>query len=262
MSSFLSALWAETLKARRSMITPLTAAGLLLLPLAGGLFMIILKNPDQAREWGLISQKAQLTAGVADWTSFFGIIGQGSAGLGAVVFSIITAWVFGREFSDRTAKELLALPTRRWVIVAAKLFVTALWSLLLTVLIFLAALGVGAAVAIPGWSAGLGREAFASIALMSVLTIALLPLVAFFASLGRGYLPPIGWTVLALALANLSAVLGWGDWFPWAVPLVASKTIGSQAGGLPLHSYLVVVCTFLAGLALTFAWWRSADQAR
>ena len=58
MKPFLAAFWAETLKARRSLITPLTAAGFLLLPLAGGLFMLILKNPAQARAWGLISAKA------------------------------------------------------------------------------------------------------------------------------------------------------------------------------------------------------------
>jgi ABC-2 type transport system permease protein len=262
MSPFFSALWAETLKTRRSMITPLTAGGFLLLPLAGGLFMVILKNPEQAREMGLISQKAQLTAGVADWPSFFGILSQGAAGLGAIVFSMITAWVFGREFSDHTAKELLALPTRRSVIIGAKFLLIALWALSLSIVVFLCGFGVGAAVDIPGWSAELGWATFWLFTVMAVMTIMLMPLVAFFASLGRGYLPPLGWTVLTLALANLSSVLGWGDWFPWAVPLVASKMIGSHANDIAPHSYWVVVCTMFVGLALTFGWWQRADQAR
>jgi ABC-2 type transport system permease protein len=79
MNAFGSAFWAEALKARRSKITLLTAAGFLILPLASGLFMIILKNPEQARAMGLISTKAQLTAGVADWPSFWGILLQGIA---------------------------------------------------------------------------------------------------------------------------------------------------------------------------------------
>jgi ABC-2 type transport system permease protein len=120
MNALLSAFWAETLKARRSKVSVLTAAGFLILPLMAGLFMIILKDPERARAMGLISVKAQLAAGVADWPTFFGMLTQGTAIGGAFLFAIITAWVFGREFSDRTAKELLALPTPRAVIVGAK----------------------------------------------------------------------------------------------------------------------------------------------
>jgi ABC-2 type transport system permease protein len=262
MNAFLSALWAETLKARRSKITPLTAAGFLLLPPAAGLFMLILKNPEQARAMGLISQKAQLTAGVADWPSFFGILSQGVAGLGALVFTLITAWVFGREFSDRTVKELLALPTPRATIIGAKFLLATLWAFVLTLTVFAAGLGVGAIVDIPGWSPQLEWTSFSLTMLTTLLNVMLMPLVAFFASLGRGYLPPVGWTLLAMALANLVSVLGWGDWFPWAVPVVVSGMIKTHAEQVGLHSFLVVLVAFFVGTTATFAWWRSADQAR
>ena len=72
--------------------------------------MIILKDPEQARAMGLIGAKAQLTAGVADWPTFFSMLLQGTAGGGAILFAFITAWVFGREFSDHTAKELWPFP--------------------------------------------------------------------------------------------------------------------------------------------------------
>lgn len=262
MNAFFSALWAESLKARRSKISLLTAAAFLILPLAGGLFMIILKNPEQARAMGLISTKARLTAGVADWPTFFSILSQGIAGGGALLFSLITAWVFGREFSDHTVKELLALPTPRWVIVAAKFALTALWILALTLLIFAVGLGVGSALDIPGWSAELQWTSFRTVFVTSLLTFMLMPLVALFASSGRGYLPPIGWTLFALVFADLISLLGWGDWFPWAVPLLVSGTVTPQAEQVGLHSYLVVLLACLAGVAATFAWWRSADQTR
>ena len=40
----------------------------------------------------------------------------------------------------------------------------------------------------------------------------------FFASLGRGYLLPIGIAVLTVILGNLAITLGWGEYFPWSVP--------------------------------------------
>ena len=262
MNAFLSAFWAETLKARRSKVSLLTAAGFLILPLVGGLFMIILKDPERARAMGLISVKAQLTAGVADWPTFFGILAQGTAVGGAILFSMITAWVFGREFSDHTAKELLALPTPRGVIVGAKFVLTALWMLGLTLLIFVIGLGIGTAVDIPGWSLELEWTSFWSLIAIALLTFMLMPFVALFASAGRGYLPPLGWAFFMLALAQIAAVLGWGDWFPWSVPALLSGMAGPRAEQIGMHSYVLVGLAFIVGIAATFAWWQRADQAR
>ncbi len=262
MNAFLSAFWAETLKARRSKVSLLTAAGFLILPLVGGLFMVILKDPERARAMGLISVKAQLTAGVADWPTFFGILAQGTAIGGAILFAMITAWVFGREFSDHTAKELLALPTPRGVIVGAKFVLTALWMLGLVLLIFVIGLGIGTAVDIPGWSLELEWTSFWSLITIALLTFMLMPFVALFASAGRGYLPPLGWAFLMLALAQIAAVLGWGDWFPWSVPALLSGMAGPRAEQIGMHSYVLVWLAFIAGIAATFAWWQSADQAR
>lgn len=262
MKPFRAAFWAETLKARRSKISLLTSAGFTLLPLVAGLFMIILKDPKRAKSMGLISVKAQVIAGVADWTTFFEILTQGTAIGGAVLFAIITAWVFGREFSDHTVKELLALPTPRVSVVGAKFILTALWILGLTLFIFLVGLGIGAAVEIPGWSQELVWLSFWSLMMTALLTFMLMPFVAFFASAGRGYLPPLGWTFLTLALAQIVALLGWGDWFPWSVPALFSGMAGSPTDQLGMHSYVLVLLAFIVGTSSTFAWWRSADQTR
>ena len=49
MNNFSSALWAETLKMIRSKVPLTTALGFCIAPLAGGLFMIILKDPEMAK---------------------------------------------------------------------------------------------------------------------------------------------------------------------------------------------------------------------
>jgi len=262
MKTFLSAFWAETLKARRSKLPWFIAGGFLILPLVSGLFMVILKDPERAKELGIISMKAQLTGGVADWPSFFEMIKMGTGIAGAILFAIITAWVFGREFVDHTAKELLALPTPRGVIVGAKFVLTALWIMGITLIIFVVGLGVGAAVDIPGWTPALAWDAFWSMLLIAFLTAMLMSVVALIASAGRGYLPPLGWAFLTMALAQIMAVMGWGEWFPWAVPSLLSEFSGPQSGPLGMHSYLMVLFVFIVGFAGTFAWWRSADQTR
>ncbi len=262
MINFTSALWAETLKMRRSKVPLFTALGFSMAPLAGGLFMIILKDPEAAKSMGLISAKAQLMVGVADWPAFFGLLTQAVAAGGMVLFSIITIWVFGREFSDRTVKELLALPTSREAIITAKFIVMVVWSLALTLLIFGVGLVVGTLVLIPGWSMELLRTSFINVLGAAVLTIPLMSFVALLASVGRGYLPPFGWTIFTLVLANIAAIMGWGDWFPWAVPGIFSGAAGPRENLLGMHSYVIVILTSIIGLAATFWWWRNADQAR
>jgi ABC-2 type transport system permease protein len=262
MNNFFAALFAETLKLRRSKVPLFTALGFSMMPLAGGLFMIILKDPVAARSMGLISTKAQLTMGTADWPAFFGLLAQAVAAGGMILFAIITIWVFGREFSDRTAKELLALPTSRETIVTAKFIVIVVWAFAITLLIFGIGLMVGSLVVIPGWSTELLRTAFINILGAAMLTIPLMSFVALLASVGRGYLPPFGWTIFTLVLANIAAIMGWGDWFPWAVPGIFSGAAGPRTEMLGLHSYVIVILASIIGLAATFWWWRNADQAR
>ena len=261
MNPFLAAFWAESLKARRSKVSLGISAGFLILPLVAGLFMVILKDPERARAMGLISMKAQLAGGVADWATFFDILLQGTAIGGGILFAFITAWIFGREFSDHTVKELLAVPTARWVIVSAKFFLTGLWIIGLTILSFVVGLGIGTLVGIPGWSSDLVWTSFGSLFLIALLLLMLMPLIALFASIGRGYLPPIGWAFLTLVAAQIAGVLGWGDWFPWSVPVLVSGMLGPRAEQMGTHSYLLVLLAFIVGIAGTFTWWQRADQA-
>jgi ABC-2 type transport system permease protein len=262
MTYFLSALWGEVLKARRSMITLLTALGVMLLPLAGGLFMVILKDPEAARNAGLISTKAHIVAGSADWPAYFAILLQGTAAAGALIFALITSWIFGSEFSNRTNTRLLALPASRSSIVLAKFALLAGWTLALGVLIFLGGLTVGSIVKIPGWSPGLAGTCLRSLLGIVILTYMLMPLVALLASAGRGYLPPIGWAFFTLALAQIAAFLGWGDRVPWSVPAVLSGAAGPASSAVGLHSYVMVAAAFALGLGATLLWWLQADQAR
>lgn len=262
MSNFTAALWVELLKARKSKVPYITAIGFSLAPLMGGFFMVILKDPVRAREMGLLATKAEMIAGVADWPTYFAILAQAVAVGGMLLFAMLTIWIFGREFVDHTAKELMALPTSRSAIVGAKFVVVLLLGVLLTLYIFGLGLVVATLVDIPGWSMALIVSAALSIIGAAILTLALMPFIAFFASLGRGYLPPFGWTFLTIFFANITAYTGWGDWFPWTVPALFSGAAGPRAEQLGMHSYLLVLMAMTVSTLATFVWWQRADQAR
>ena len=262
MNAYLAALQTEGLKAFRSKVPVLTMLGFFIAPLIGGLFMVILKDPEAAKSMGLIGTKAQLTAGVADWPTFFNLLAQATAIGGAIIFAIVTTWVFGREFSDHTVKELLSLPTSREAIIAAKFTVIVLWTLTLTLLSYGLGLIVGNAVVIPGWSSELLRSATVDILGAGILTIMLLPFVAFLASIGRGFMAAFGWAIFTVAIAQIAVVMGWGSWLPWSVPALFSGAVGPRAEVLGMHSYIIVALSSAIGFFITFYWWRNADQTK
>lgn len=257
MSNYARAFNVEVLKARRSKMPTLTALGAALLPLAGGFFIFIIRNPELARSAGLISAKAQIAMGTADWQTYLGFLAQGTAVGGILLFGLVGSWMFGREYSDRTLKDLLALPTPRATIVLGKFVVIVLWAAVLTLLICLIALGAGAAMALPPLPASLIAQGIMTILISLALSIALVTPVAFFASAGQGYLPPIGFMIVAVFFAQLFNVTGYGEFFPWAIPALFSQ--GKEIGAI---SYLIVFLTSVIGMAATFLWWEFADQSK
>ncbi len=98
----------------------------------------------------------------------------------------------------------------------------------------------------------------AMMASMACLVVAVTLPFAFFASVGRGYLLPMGVAVLTLMLTNVVALAGWGEYFPWAVPGLYAQARDSLA---PI-SYWIVAATGLAGAIATYLWWKYADQNR
>ena len=127
MTRLRAAVATEFLKSRRSRVPWGVAAGFSIAPLVMGLFMVILKDPEAARALGLLGSKAQLTAGTADWPTYWSLLGQAVTVGGSVLFAFLTAWVFGREFADRTVRGLLASATPRRTIVMAKALVVVAW---------------------------------------------------------------------------------------------------------------------------------------
>lgn len=171
------------------------------------------------------------------------------------------SWIFGREYSDRTIKDLLALPTSRNIIVLSKFLLVFLWCLLLAILVFALGLIVGNAVDIPGWSPTIVMQGLSVFFICTILTILLSTPVALFASIGRGYLSPLGFVVLTLVLAQIIAATGYGQFSPWAIPALASGIVGSKSSTLENVSVIIVLLTSACGLFGTILWWRYADQS-
>lgn len=259
MNTLANLIWIEFRKAIRSKMPLFTAGGSLFMPLGIAFLLFVSKNPEISRKMGLISTKATLMSDTAaNWPIYLVTFAQVLAIGGLFLTALILAWVFGREFSDQTLKDLLAVPVSRSSILLAKFILAAAWSAALATLIFGAGLVVGALFRLGGGSASVLLQGITRAAICACLAIAAGLPFAFFASLGRGYLLPIGVLIMTLIMANLVTAAGWGEYFPWAILSIYAQ--GKDA--LSPVSYLIVFLTGLIGMVGTYLWWKYADQNR
>jgi len=257
-----AALWAEVLKIRHSIVVWITVAAAMLAGLVGAFFMFVLQDLDRARSIGLLGTKALLNSGSADWPGYFALTAQTAAVGGLIIFGIIMIWLFGREFADRTAKDLLALPTSRTAVVLAKFLAAYIWCLALTLLLVGLTLAFGTILDLPGWSPAAGLHGAGAVLSTGALTTGLVTTYALVASAARGYLASIGAMILTVFAAQVITAAGYGAWFPWAVPALTAGLAGpTQAPpGIagPTSVLLVAVLSVLA----TLMWWNRADHTQ
>jgi ABC-2 type transport system permease protein len=261
MKIILATLWAESLKIRKSKILWLTIIFFSFIPFMMGLLMFVQKYPEISSKLGMIGTKASmLRFGKADWSTYFGLLTQSITGIGLMGFGFVASWVFGREYSDRTVKDILALPVSRSFIVLSKFIIVVIWCVLLVFIFFAFGLIIGGVIQISGWSGEIAFQSAYRYAVTSLLTILLCTPIAFFASYSRGYLLPIGFAFLTLIIAQFSGLVSLGPYFPWAIPGVYSVGGGTEGMQLGVASFIILFFTSILGLIGTFAWWRFADQ--
>jgi ABC-2 type transport system permease protein len=236
----------------------ITIIGIAFMPLMLGLLMFIKKYPDLAHS-SLMLSKATMIPGNADWQTFFGLFAQMIVGAGLLIFGFVASWIFGREYSDRTIKDLLALPLPRWSVAVGKFIVTALWCGFLFIIAAAVTVCVGFALHLDGWSLAYMRHCMLVLSAGVLLDIWLNTVAAFVANWSRGFLAPIGFTIVALVLANFASMLGFATYYPWGIPMLFA--VNGLTGTYPsMISLIIVAITGLTGFVGTLLWWRFEDQ--
>ncbi|MCO1603075.1 ABC transporter permease [Desulfosporosinus nitroreducens] len=193
--------------------------------------------------------------GDINWQMYLTELLSGLAALGLIGYTFISAWVFGREFSDKTIKDLLSKPVSRSQIVMSKLLVILAWDLLLALFMFVVALAAGGVLGVTGWSDALIGDVFFRFIITSLLFIVVTTPGTFLANISKGYLAPLGLILVIVIFSNVLASMGFAPYFPWTIPSVFQST-----GFLNLSSIIILASTGIAGIVGTFAWWRFAEQ--
>jgi len=261
MKSIGVSLWVEILKIRKSSMFWATILVFIFVPVMMGLLMFVQIHPGISGKLGMIGNKAtMLRFGEPNWQNYFTILVQGFAAVGVIGIGFVASWVFGREFSEHTIKDILVLPISRSDIVISKFIVVIIWSIILSIVYFIVGLLVGMLIKVPDWSNEIVLSNFSRYFVTSLLTIILSTPVAFLASYSRGYMLPMGFVILTLIVANFTGIVGLGPYFPWAIPGLYGTASGLEGLQLKIASYIILFSTGMLGFFGTLAIWRFAEQ--
>lgn len=224
--------------------------------------MVIMRRPDAMKKAGALNTKAQMINFSADWNSYFGILTQAIGVGGVLIFGFLASWIFGREYSDGTAKDLLAMPISRTKIINAKFIIYVAWCFALAFANLLEGLIIGSVLQISSTGTDSVYQQLSDYFYTTGMTILVGTPIAFFAIWGKGYLAPLGFVALTLVLAQIIAATGYGSYFPWSVPGLFSGAGGELKNQLDVGSYTILLLTAACGYCATVLYWKYSDQTQ
>ena len=182
-----------------------------------------------------------------------------SALFAILLFSIIIAYLFGREYNEHTLKTMLTVPISRGKFLASKYLMFLIWILILTVVTSVTTLAFGFLAGLTGFTVQLFINSLAELLFSNILLfLTFSPFV--FLSLFITNMVPAMVGGASLTLVNL-LVDGqtWAPYVPWTCPyLISSGEIADYSVGL-MTPYIMIMATFLVGIVISYVYFTKKD---
>ena len=262
MNELKRAFLSELLKLKHLSILWITFIAFALIPIMGGVITFLIQNPELIPKSSILSIKISMLSTPVNLVSYLSLyLSQGAGVAGIIIFGFVASYLFGREYSDHTYRDLLSLPISRAKILNAKYLIYIIWCLGLVISDLIIGLIIGKMLNLSGWEYRVIFETIKIYFVTALLTIALGTWISFFALWGKGYLSPIGFLVVILMLAQFIPYMGWGHYFPWSIPGIYCGAAGEEfKNRLNEWSYWSLFFTCMLGYLLTISWWKYTDQ--
>lgn len=178
--------------------------------------------------------------------------------IGTLLYGVITAYLFNREYVEDTLKNLLTIPVSRTSLIASKLVLLFIWILTLTLVAWGLTLILGLIGQYEGLNAALLLQSLKQFLIGGGLLFLLSTPTMFVTFLFKNYVPTIIFTAVItmgnVALANREYKVI----YPWsAVNAIAENSFVPEYP--PLYSYVAIIATAIIGLIATIIYFKKVD---
>lgn len=178
--------------------------------------------------------------------------------IGTLLYGVITAYLFNREYVEDTLKSLLTIPVSKMSLIASKLVLLFIWILVLTLVAWGLTFILGLIGQYEGLNAAVLLQSLKQFLIGGSLLFLLSTPTIFVTFLFKNYVPTIIFTAVItmgnVALANRE----YKALYPWsAVHVIADN--GFVPEYPPLYSYAAIIATAIIGLIATIVYFKKAD---
>ncbi|MDR2376393.1 MAG: ABC transporter permease [Treponema sp.] len=179
---------------------------------------------------------------------------------GSFCFSILAAWMFGREFVQKTVTELLVFPAARSTIVFAKIIALTISVLMLSIGQFVLSWVLTLVTGMGGWALEPVMHDLARQGILTVMLLALCMPIFFLGICSRGYFMPVAVSIAAILYVNINgSSLPFAIDIPWSIPIV--YTMRDDLATIRPLDIVVLVSVGLGSILASLAWWLYADYS-
>jgi len=237
---------AELLKLKRSRMVLLTLAGAAAAP-----FMVVVSTyiHIHTKEPGLVVPFSKL---------FFDVNLYASLLTGIPLYGVAAAWLYSREYTEDTLKNLLTIPVSRTGLLLSKLALLFLWILTLAVTAWALTLTLGLLGGFGGLSASLLLASFKQFTGAAALLFALCTPVICIALVMRHLVPAMIFSIAVTMVTVMGSTSEYKGLIPWsaAFDLVNGTLLPVYPA---LYSYVSIAATSIAGLAAALIHFERTD---
>jgi bacitracin transport system permease protein len=178
--------------------------------------------------------------------------------IGVPLYSVMAAYLFSREYTEDTLKNLLTIPVSRTALMLSKMLLFFIWVLFLTLVAWVLALLLGLIWQVEGLSEALILDSLAAYGIAAALLTALSTPIIWITMAMKNYVPAI---IVSISI-SLVNVMG----FSWdkrgLLPWTAAFDIAHNSL-MPAYpaavSWTIIAVVSLSGFAGTILYFRKAD---
>lgn len=178
--------------------------------------------------------------------------------IGTLLYGVITAYLFNREYVEDTLKNLLTIPVSRTSLIASKLVLLFIWIMTLTLVAWGLTLILGLIGQYEGLNAALLLQSLKQFLIGGGLMFLLTTPTMFITFLFKNYVPTIIFTAV-ITMGNVGlANHEYKVIYPWsAVNVIAENSFVPEYP--PLYSYVAIIATAIIGLIATIIYFKKVD---
>lgn len=178
--------------------------------------------------------------------------------IGVLLYGVITAYIFEREYIENTLKTILTIPVSRTNFILSKFIILFIWIMALTFIAFILTFIFGLIGQFEGLSSTVLVDALKQYFIGGSLLFLLTSPVVFVAVLFKNFVPTIVFTICITMVSILIANSEYRVLYPWsAVETIAKKMFLPEYP--PEYSYISIFVTSIIGFVATMIYFKKVD---